>query len=353
MLEPFTYNGLPARVLFGSGTIKALKQEADLLGIKRPFVLTREQQSVAGDFIVGQFGQQVADIFSEAAMHTPVAVTHKAMARYEEARADGIISIGGGSTIGLGKAIALRNDAPQIVIPTTYAGSEMTTIIGQTDKGEKTTQKSLKVLPETVIYDVDFTLSLPVGLSVTSGMNAVAHAVEALYAENANPILSIFAERGVAALMKALPAIVRDPSDPDARASALYGAWLCAVCLGSGGVALHHKLCHVLGGSFDLPHAQTHTIVLPHALKYNAPAAPQAMAVLARASGHTSPAQAFFDLAKDSGVPTALNDLGMPEHGIDKAADIAAKNPYWNPRALERNAIREVIYQAWAGIRPA
>ncbi|GGB81346.1 maleylacetate reductase [Henriciella pelagia] len=352
-MRPFTYTGLPARVIFGSGTVSVLAEEIKALKASRALVLTTPPQAPQGEQITEELGSLAAGMFTRAAMHTPVAVTEEAMKAYDKAGADCVVSIGGGSTIGLGKAIALRNGTPQIVLPTTYAGSEMTSIIGQTEQGEKTTQKTLKVLPETVIYDVNFTLSLPVGMSVTSGMNAIAHAVEALYAEQANPVLSLMAEEGISALFGALPRIVASPQDPDARSDALYGAWLCAVCLGSGGVALHHKLCHVLGGSFDLPHAETHTIVLPHALAYNAPAIPDAMTALKRATGSDDPAGKFFDIARQGGAPAGLRDLGMPESEIDRAVEIAFRNPYFNPRPLEEAGIRRIIRAAWAGDRPS
>src|SRR5690606_36197451 len=183
------------------------------------------------------------------------------------------------------KAIALRTDLPQIAVPTTYAGSEMTPIIGETTGGKKTTQRTLKVLPETVIYDVELTLTLPQKLSATSGMNSIAHAVEALYAENRTPLISMMAEECIRAFGRALPKIVLRVDDREARSDALYGAWLGGACLGAVGMALHHKLCHVLGGSFELPHAETHTVVLPHALAYNAPVVPEAAERIARALG--------------------------------------------------------------------
>ena len=186
-------------------------------------------------------------------MHTPVDATEKALAVVRERAADALVAVGGGSTTGLGKAIALRTDLPQIVLPTTYAGSEMTPILGETSGGAKTTQRSPKVLPEVVIYDVDLTLGLPPAVSATSGMNAIAHAVEALYAKDRNPVISMMAEEGISALARSLPRISADPHDREARSGALYGAWLCGTCLGAVGMALHHKLCHVLGGMFDLP----------------------------------------------------------------------------------------------------
>ena len=195
-------------------------------------------------------------------------------------------------------------------------------------------------------------MTLPVALSGTSGLNAIAHAVEALYAQDRNPVISLMAEDGIRALTKALPQIVRAPHDREARAEALYGAWLCGSYLGSVGMALHHKLCHTLGGSFDLPHAETHTVVLPHAVAYNASAAPEAMAALARALGVADAATGLYDLAGAIGAKRALRDLGMPQSGIDRAADLAMANPYWNPRPLEWTAIRELIARAWAGERP-
>ncbi|MEO0398691.1 MAG: maleylacetate reductase [Pseudomonadota bacterium] len=351
-MDSFVYTGLPSRVVFGAGKIGQLMDEVGALSIERALVLTTLAQRDLGERVQTVLGKRAVGLFSEAAMHTPVNVTDKAMAAYAEARADGVIAVGGGSTIGLGKAIALRNDAPQLVLPTTYAGSEMTTIIGQTEGGKKTTQRTLSVLPETVLYDVDLTLGLPVKMSVTSGVNAIAHAVEAMYAQNANPVLSLMAEEGIAALMRALPTILKSPNDRGARHDALYGAWLCAICLGSGGVALHHKLCHVLGGSFDLPHAETHAVILPQALAYNAPAVEPTMKRLRRAVGDERPGAVIYDLVASSGAPVSLRELGMPEDGIDRAVEITFENPYWNPRPLERAGVRDVIQAAWEGRYP-
>lgn len=352
-MRSFIYAGLPARVVFGSGTVASLPQEIERLGCRRALVLSTPEQESQAREIASRLGTSAAGIFPGAVMHTPVEVSERAVAVAREIGADCTVALGGGSTIGLGKAIALRTDLPQICIPTTYAGSEMTPIIGETADGLKTTQRTEKVRPETVIYDVDLTLTLPPALSATSGMNAIAHAVEALYAQDGNPIISLMAQEAVRALAQALPQIVADGSDRDARSDALYGAWLCSACLGSVGIALHHKLCHVLGGTFNLPHAETHTIVLPHAVAYNAPAAPEAMASLSRALGGGDPAGALYDLAGRLGAARALRDIGMPRDGIDRASDLALKNPYWNPRPIERDGIRALIARAWAGDAPA
>ncbi|KAF8582570.1 Dehydroquinate synthase-like protein [Ramaria rubella] len=346
-MKPFIYNANPSRVIFGFGTIKQLPEEIQRLGIKRPLVLSTPEQSGHAthveEILRNVPGIESAGQFNNATMHTPLDVTMSALKLVSERNVDGIIAIGGGSTIGLGKAIALRTDLPQIVLPTTYAGSEMTPIIGQTENGTKTTQNTSKVLPEVVIYDVDFTYSLPLSLTATSGVNAIAHAVEALYAQNGNPVISLMAEEGIRALARALPAIVANNEDREARSDALYGAWLCGSCLGLVGMSVHHKLCHVLGGTFNLPHAETHTIVLPHALAYNAPQIPEAMRKIARALDNDDAVEGLNVLLVKLKVKRALKDVGMPEDGIDKAADLAVKNAYWNPRALEREGIREVI----------
>jgi alcohol dehydrogenase class IV len=348
----FVYEPLPGRIVFGAGSIAGLRGEAERLGCRRVLVLTTPGQEAQGRRMLDLLGPCGTGLFAGARMHTPIEVTEAAMAVAEAHDADGLVSFGGGSTTGLGKAIALRTDLPQIVIPTTYAGSEVTPILGETSEGVKTTQRSAKILPETVIYDVDLTLGLPAATSATSGLNAIAHAVEALYAQDRNPIVDLVAEEGVRALVAALPAIIRDPRDKAAREKALYGAWLCGTCLGAVGMALHHKLCHTLGGSFDLPHAETHSVILPHALAFNLPFAPDARERLARAIGSEDPAAGLHLLAHALGAPTALRALGMPEVAIDRAADLAVQNPYWNPRPIERDALRDLIARAWRGAAP-
>jgi alcohol dehydrogenase class IV len=353
IMQPFTYNSLPSRVIFGFGTLAQLPAEVERLGLTRALVLATPHQKADAEKTAARLGPLAGGVFAEAAMHTPVEVTERAMAAVSSLGADGVIAIGGGSTTGLAKAIALRADLPQVVAPTTYAGSEMTPILGETKDGVKTTIRSEKVLPETVIYDVDLTMTLPLGLTATSGINAIAHAVEALYAQDANPIISLMAEEGIAALARALPRLAENPLDREARSDALYGAWLCGACLGSVGMALHHKLCHTLGGSFDLPHAETHTVVLPHAVAYNAKAAPDAMKRIARALGARSAPLGLHRLAKLLRAPTALKDLGMPEDGIAKAVGMALKNPYWNPAPLTEAGLTTLITRAWRGDAPS
>ncbi|KAH7171411.1 hypothetical protein EDB81DRAFT_778406 [Dactylonectria macrodidyma] len=350
-MNAFENNSNPARVVFGTGTIQKLPQELARLGASRPLLLSTPHQVAQAEHVSTILQGKVSGLFSEARMHTPTDVTQRACGLAASTEADAVVSIGGGSTIGLGKAISIRTGLPHIAIPTTYAGSEVTPILGETADGRKETRSDPKILPAVVIYDVDLTLTLPVGLTATSGVNAIAHAVEALYAQNGNPIISILAVEGVKALASALPELVNDPASKSARSSALYGAWLCGTCLGNVGMSLHHKLCHTLGGSFDLPHAETHTIVLPHALSYNAPSVPDAMKKLAEALPESDgdAIKGLNVLLAKIRVERSLKALGMKESDIDKAADIAISKPYWNPREIERTAIREVIRRAWAG----
>ncbi|MBV9244922.1 MAG: maleylacetate reductase [Methylobacteriaceae bacterium] len=352
MIEPFRYEPQPARVLFGEGRLDELGEAVASLGGERALILSTKEQAGTATELAGRLGDRAAGTFSRAVMHTPVEVTDEALAYLSERHADCLVAIGGGSSIGLGKALALRTDLPQVAIPTTYAGSEMTDILGETRGGEKTTQRSRKILPEVVIYDVELTLSLPPRLSATSGMNAIAHAVEALCARDGNPIIGLMAEDGIRAFGASLPGIIDRPDDLALRSKAQYGAFLCGACLGAVSMALHHKLCHVLGGTFDLPHAETHAIVLPHAVAYNAPAAPQAMARVARALRTTDAAGGLFDLATRLGVPKGLKSIGMPPGGIDRAVTLAVKNPYWNPRPLEADALRRLIANAYEGSAP-
>ncbi len=354
-MQAFINNQLPGRVVFGAGALEHLPREIELLGASRALVLSTPEQKAQAEDVARRLGGRCAGIFARAVMHVPIETAREARAEAQRLGADCAVAIGGGSTTGLGKAIALESALPILAIPTTYAGSEMTPIYGITEAGMKKTGRDRKVLPRTVIYDPLLTLGLPAGMSATSGMNAIAHAVEGLYAEDANPVMALMAEEGIRALASGLPRVVKNPADIDARSDCLYGAWLCGAVLGGVGMALHHKLCHTLGGTWNLPHAETHTIVLPHAAAYNTSAASDAMVRVARAlglEGAASAAAGLFDLAKSLGAPLALKDIGMPESELDRAADIAVKSPYYNPRPIDRAAIRKLLDDAWHGRRP-
>jgi maleylacetate reductase len=352
-MKNFVYVAQAARVIFGAGSIQHLSQEIEALGASKALVLCTPEQRASAMMVMDLLGARAAGVFDRAVMHVPMETAREACAMANRLGADCAVAIGGGSTTGLGKAIALDSGLPILAIPTTYAGSEMTPIFGITEAGIKKTGRDQRVLPRTVIYDPELTLGLPVGMSVTSGINAIAHAAEGLYSSDSNPVMNLMAQEGIGAIGRALPAIKMRADDVQARGDALYGAWLCGTVLGHVGMALHHKLCHTLGGSFNLPHAETHTVVLPHALAYNAEHAPLAMQQIAKALGGAFAPQAAYDLAKDNGAPVALKYIGMKASDLDKACDIAMQNQYPNPRALERAGIRQLLQDAFDGVRPA
>ncbi|SRR5579885_197100 len=352
-MRSFIYQSQPARVIFGAHSLDRLPEEIQRLGASRALVLCTPEQRGQAQAVADRIGPRAAGLFDRAVMHVPIDTAQAAREEAKRLGADCCIAVGGGSTTGLAKAIALVSELPILAVPTTYAGSEMTPIWGLTEGGIKKTGRDLRVLPRTVIYDPVLTLTMPAMLSATSGMNAIAHCVEALYAEDANPIVSLMAEEGIRALAASLPAVVKNPIDLEARAEALYGAWLGGSSLGAVGMALHHKLCHVLGGTFNLPHAETHTVVLPYAAAFNAPAAPEAMARVARALGTRDAAAGLFALSSSMGAPTALSQIGMKEGDLDRAAELAVLNPYYNPRAITREAIRALLDDAFRGRPPA
>ncbi len=351
-MRAFVYDALPGRVIFGAGSLDRLPEEAKRLGAKKALVLCTPEQREQAEDAAGRLGDMAAGVYDGAVMHVPIEVAEKARAEAKRLGADCCVTVGGGSTTGLGKAIALTSELPVLAVPTTYAGSEMTPIWGLTEGGVKKTGRDRRVLPKTVIYDPELTTSLPAFIAGPSGMNAIAHSVEALYAEDANPITSIMAEESIRALAASLPVVVKEPNDLEARTEALYGAWLAGSALAAVGMAIHHKLCHVLGGSFNLPHAEVHTVIIPYAAAYNREAAPEAMARIARALGAEDAARGIFDLSAALGAKTALKDIGMKAENLDQAADLAVQNPYYNPRPVTREGVGALLEDAYHGRRP-
>ncbi|KGF69492.1 Maleylacetate reductase [Hoeflea sp. BAL378] len=348
--DGFIFPGISTRVVFGSGTIARTSEEVERLGGSQALVLSTQNQADEARALADQLGALSAGTFSEAAMHTPVEVTERALDAFRQSKADCVVSIGGGSTIGLGKAIATRTGVDHIAIPTTYAGSEMTDILGETENGRKTTRRDASIRPETVIYDVDLTLTLPADMTVTSALNAIAHGVEALYAPDANPVTSMMAVEAMRAFKAGLPVLRDAPRDPDARSLVLYGAWLCSTALGYVAMSLHHKLAHTIGGSFNTPHAETHAILLPHTASFNA-AATDALTPMEEIFGAT-PGAGLWDFAKAQGAPLGLADLCLSEADLDTAAEIAVQNSYANPRPFTQDDIRALLQAAWEGRRP-
>lgn len=352
-MREFAYEAQPMRVVLRPGaSVTATPDEAERLGLRRLLVVSGPRGADTARAVADALGAACVGLHAEARMHVPAEVADRAVEVARGAGADGCVAVGGGSAIGLGKVIALRTGMPLIAVPSTYSGSEMTPVWGLTEHGAKRTGRDPSVLPRSVVYDPELTLSLPVSLSVTSGINAVAHAAEALYAPDASPLVSLMAEEGARAMTGALPGVAADPRDLDARGRALYGAWLCGAALGATTMGLHHKLCHVLGGTFGLPHAETHTVVLPYALAYNAPAAPEAMTRLGRALDTDDAPGALWELSGRLGASCSLAELGLAEADLTVAARAATGQAYPNPRPISEDGVLDVLRSAYAGDRP-
>lgn len=340
----FVHNQRKIRVVFEPGSVDGLPVEADRLGCQR-VVLVASARYVP--VLTRLLNGRVAAVIAQALMHVPAEEVDNAVAIATATAADGVVAVGGGSAIGLAKALALRIGIPILAAPTTYSGSEMTRVWGITTAGKKATGRDEDVAPKTVVYDPDLLSTLPARAAIPSAFNAIAHAVEALYAPDRTPITDLYASQGIAALTRAIPLLTN--GDDTAVADALYGAWLCGMCLDTTAMALHHKICHALGGTLGLPHAETHTAVLPHALAFNAPAAPDAIARLSDILDSEDPANYLLNLAKDQGAHTALRDVGMRLEDIDTVADEILAVPYANPREVTRDHLVGLLHNAATG----
>ena len=351
-MRSFAYDALPGRVVFGAGSRASLADELDALGARRVLVVASAAEDHVTADVTARLGDRVVGRFRDVVQHVPVAGADAARAAATAAGADTVLTIGGGSATGFGKAIALEQDVRLAAVPTTYAGSEMTPIWGLTCGDEKRTGVDLRVKPALVVYDPELTLTLPPDIAGPSGMNALAHCVEALYGPGANPVVSLMALEGIRALHRSLPVVCAAPTELEARTGALYGAYLAATALASAGTGLHHKTCHVLGGLFGLDHAGMNAVVLGHALAYNAPAIPGLLADIEAALGTDDAPGALHDLAADVGAPVGLAALGMPEDGLDDAARRVVAEAAGNVRPPEPEGIRRMLDDAYHGRRP-
>jgi maleylacetate reductase len=349
-VQPFSYDALPGRVVFGSGTARArLADEVSRLGAARLLLITTPRAEPLARELAAPLGGRVAGVFTGVRPHVPAEVAEAARQQAAKTGADAVLSIGGGSATGTAKAVALTTSLPVLAIPTTYAGSEVTPVWGLTEGDRKTTGTDPRALPRVVLYDPELTQSLPAGLTAASGLNALAHCVEAFWAPRRNPVTALAAEEGIRVLAQALPLAVKDGADPAARSDLLYGSYLAGTAFAAAGSGLHHKICHVLGG-FGLPHAQTHAIVLPYVMAVNLPGAPEAADRIGRALDTTDPAAAVQALAARLGLPGALRDVGLREDQIDEAVSlIEPAVPADNPVPVAAAGLRTLLHAAWAG----
>jgi maleylacetate reductase len=349
----FAHETLGQRLLFGSGrATQNVSEEVLRLGSSNIMVIATHSAAQSARSVTS--GVKVSLTYDDVVQHVPVEKAEHARRVAAENNIDLLICVGGGSAIGLAKAIALTLAIPILAVPTTYSGSEATNMWGLTEASRKTTGVDNRVLPVTVVYDAELTYSLPVELSVASGMNALAHCVDSMWAPRADPINQVLAAEGIRALATGLPLIAANSSDEHGREQALYGAYLSAVAFASAGSGMHHKLCHVLGGTFNLPHAQTHATVLPYVLSFNAPFAPAADQRIAAAFGASTALEGLNNLRRALNAPTALKNYGFLESNIAQAVEIALPLiPENNPRPVTAENLTELLSAAWAGSAPA
>lgn len=336
----------PSRVLLGAGARHAVPEELTRLGADRVLVVATRSAGTTADELVAALGERAVARFDGAVVHTPVAVTDEALALAGASGADAVVTIGGGSAVGLGKALVARTGLPHLTMPTTYAGSEVTPVLGETKDGVKQTRRDPALLPGTVVYDVDLTLSMPVGLTLTSAVNALAHAVEALWAATSTPVSDALATESARLLLGALPPVLGDPTSSAGREALQQGAWLAGTCLATVPMGLHHQLAHALGGTFDLPHAPLHTLLLAHVVRHNLPFAPAAADRLTAITGG-DPAAAIATLAASYDGPRRLRDLGVPGDGLAAVANRVAAAPYPNPGPVDAPAVLALLRAAW------
>jgi maleylacetate reductase len=348
----FDHESQPQRVRFASGEAAAgVAEEIERLGASSVMVIAAKSERELAERVTAAL--PVAVHYDEVVMHVPVDVADRARAAASASGIDALVSVGGGSTTGLAKAVALTTGLPIVAVPTTYAGSEATNVWGLTEGVVKTTGVDTRVLPRAIVYDATLTLSLPVPMSVASGLNALAHCVDSMWAPRADPIDRALAAEGIRALRFGLPAVVADSQGMPGRENALYGAYLSAVAFSSAGSGLHHKICHVLGGAFNLPHAQTHSVVLPYVLAFNGPNAPDAELRIAAAFDADDALGGLQELRAQLDAPRSLRDYGFAEADIPAAAKaILPAVPPDNPTPVTIDSLERLLHAAWEGADP-
>lgn len=340
------------RIVSGPGKAATLQHELDQLGIERVAVLCTPSGATRYAGIIAGLGPRCTAVFAQAALHSPLDVAEAAARVVRNSGAAATICIGGGSTIGLGKFIAVTEGKPQVAIPTTLSGSELTPIYGFRSGSEKRTGVNPAAVPRLVIYDPRVSLSLPGQETALSGMNCLAHCVEAFYVPAAGRLSDTLAAEGIRVLFGALPGCLDRPDDESARGDALYGGLLGGLLVAMVGIGLHHKICHVLGGRFGLPHGASNAIILSQVIAFNAPAMPEAIRRMAEAMDAADPARACFDLARRLGAPTSLQEMGVDSEALGEVAAAITATPLDNPRPLEKNSVEALLRRAWSGDEP-
>jgi maleylacetate reductase len=353
MTGAFTWTALPSRVVVAAGALGQVPEEVDRLEKRRVLLIGGGTSTREAFLRVREgLGDRVAGVVGGSTQYVPADLADDAASTAREVGADVLVTVGGGSATGLGKVLAFTCDVPLIAVPTTYSGSEMTAIWGRTTAGRKHTAFDIRVLPRAVVYDPEVCAGMPARLAGASGMNALAHCLEALWSAGANPITTSLAVDGGRRLIEGLPRVVDDPADVDSHGGNLIGACLAGVALAQAGIAVHHRTCHVLGGGWQLPHAETHAAVLPHSTALVASRAPDAMVHASRILGDRDAPGALFELLERLRLPTTLSALGMPEDGLDEAARRVMEGSRDDPLVPDEQAVRQMLDDAFFGRNP-
>ena len=346
----FVYNAVPTNARFGVGEVRHLGQELDRLESQRVLFVTTPGGKRRHEDIVLHDNRFVA-VFDRVEPHCPEPTVQAVVSSFLDAGADTVVTLGGGSAIGLGKVLAAEHGAKFIAIPTTYSGSEVTPIYGRKIDGEKRTRVDRAAIPHAVIYDPELTLTLPAAETSSTGMNSLAHAVEALYPPAPNPIARQLAFEAVELLVRSLPICVEEPDNLGARSDALYAGFIGGLLVSMVGVALHHALGHILGGLFNMRHGDYNSAVLPQIVGFNQSAVPDIGRAFERV-GIRNPGEGVHRLVEQIGAPSNLRDLGMPEDGIELAARAALKKSPRNPRQYTAEDMLKLIGEAYYGRPP-
>ncbi|MWA07375.1 iron-containing alcohol dehydrogenase [Actinomadura sp. LD22] len=349
----FVHETLPQRVRFATGeSARAVAEEVEHLGARRVMLIASKDEAALAGPIASLL--PVVRRHDEVVMHVPVEIARRARRAAADCEADILVSVGGGSTTGLAKAVAMTTGLPIVAVPTTYAGSEATNVWGLTEESVKRTGADPKVLPRSIVYDAGLLTGLPTMMAVASGLNAMAHCIDSMWGPRADPLDQVLAGEGIRRLALGLPRVKQGGPDIGGIEETLYGAYLAAVSFASAGSGLHHRICHVLGGMFDLPHAQTHAVVLPYVLAFNAPNAPEAERRIAEALDASSATAGLAALRATLDAPNSLKACGMPEEGITKAAGrILEAVPANNPTPATEDDIVRLLKAAWEGSEPS
>lgn len=350
----FTRTTLPGRIVFADGAIGGLGEELDRLQARRVMVIAAGRDGHLADVAGQALGHREHKVWTEVRRHVPTEVASRAVAAAGEHNVDALLAIGGGSAIGLGKAVAVSSGLPLVCVPTTYSGSEMTPIYGLTTGSDKKTARDIKALPKVVVYDPALVTTLPASVVGPSAMNALAHCAEALWAPQTDPISDAVALEGARRLQRHLRAAYAGP-DAGARGQVLIASCMAGLVVGTVGTSLHHGLCHLLGGLFDTPHADTHAIMLPYVIDYLRPAVPLAVERLSAAISAPPGelADTIWSLARAVGTPHGLREIGVTEAQVNQAAEAALAKGLTSPRTLDRAGLHRVLDNAWRGMVPS